>query len=79
MKDPWSYIFYPDFFGGRQLLEQNIDTVQAKYMVWSLAYSRLPRKQKFKQMQRWWRPENALSWLHVAKKFGYPEMLEGRF
>jgi hypothetical protein len=79
MKDPWSYIFYPDFFGGRQLLEQNIDTVQAKYMVWSLAYSRLPRKQKFKQMHRWWRPENALSWLHVAKKFGYPEMLEGRF
>ncbi len=72
-------VFFPDFDEGRRLLEQNIELVRCKYMVWAIAESRLPKSQKAKLMKKYWHPELANTWLRIAKLKGISEMLTVAF
>jgi len=70
---------FPDFAHATEILENSIEKYQAKYMVWAIVYSRVPKKFKIKMIERWWREDLALTWLHIAKRYQMPEILKKHF
>ena len=72
-------VIFPDFDLALKLLNMTIDKYQAKYMVWSIVYSRLPKRKKIAMIRKWWREDLAYTWLFIAKRHNLPEILIGHF
>lgn len=83
VKRPYAYITYhytlnsrPDFYKLRKYFYNNIDRIKKQTMLWAIAYSHLPKKNKVKLLKQYYRPDLFASTFKIAKKYGLVEMLK---
>lgn len=79
---PYCFVTYryttnskPDFSLLRQYFYNNLDKIKNQTMLWSIAYSHLPKRTKIKLLKQFYQPDLFHSGFNIAKKYKLVDLL----